>query len=149
MKNIGFLMLHIDDGEMSQAILNSVDQIIQKDPLNHYTLFASSVDTVVSPRVPILHMDYAKYFDGDIWCFDINALQFNKTLKTSKIFFYASNTPWVQHYNLYEKWRSLFNDPNINIVAANAMLYDIYEICWKKPETIMENLSYEQIKQFI
>lgn len=149
MKNIGFLMLHLNDEEPSRKTLDAIDKLIQSDPLNHYTIFASSVDTVIAYNIPVLHIDYAKYFDGDIWCFDIDALQFHKSFKTSRIFFYTSQTPWIQYYNSYNKWKSLLNNEHINIVTSNSMLYEIYEICWKQPVSIMEKLNYEHIKQFL
>lgn len=149
MKNIGFLILHIDSSPAMKSLLLSIENIIDKDPNNHYVVFNSSIDSVLSNKVPVLHMDYAKYFDGDIWCFDIHGLQLNKALNNSRILFYATDTPWVTNYLHYKRWLGILYESDINIVVNSQELYDLYKICWREPLDIMENFSYEKIKKFI
>lgn len=149
MNNTGFLMLHLDNHETSQVIINSLKKIIESDPYNNYVLFASSVNCSIPLSVPVLHIDHAKYFDGNIWCFDINGLQLHAAFQKSNMIYYASDVPWLFNYMNYEKWDSLFNNDKIKIVANNQQIYDVYEICWKKPEGIIEELNYEKVQQFI
>ena len=149
MKNVGFLILHIDNSNTMQALLSSIQTIINKDPHNHYVVFTSSIDAVIHNTIPVLHMDYAKYFYGDIWCFDIHGLQLNKVFHNSKILYYATDTPWLENYLPYTKWINILADPRINIITNSQELYDLYDICWQQPKAIMENFSYDKIKEFI
>lgn len=149
MKNIGFLLLHIDNDPHIQNIMRGIEDVITKDHCNHYVVFGSSVDVPISNSIPVLHMDYAKYFDGDLWFFNIEGLQFYSAFNVFNAYFYTNNTPWISNYTDYRRWESLLSNPDLNIVVNSQELSDIYALCWQNTTGIMETFNYEQIQKFV
>lgn len=149
MKNIGFLLLHIDNNPYTQSILRGIENTILNDYSNHYVVFGSSVDVPVGRSIPILHIDYAKYFDGDIWFFNIESLQFFSAFNVNNIYFYANDAPWLSNYTNYKRWEYLLTNESVNIITNSKELSDIYTICWKPPIGIMEKFDYDEIQKFI
>jgi hypothetical protein len=95
-------------------------------------------------------MSQAKFFKGNLIVFDVASLILSKKfINLSQRFYYAHEAPWTQYSMDYKYWLDIFSSKDLNIITKNQQLYDIYDICWKKPIGISEDFSYETIKDLV
>ena len=101
--------------------------------------------------MPILHISQAKFFRGDLVLFDIPSIILTETFTNiNNRYLYAQDIPWSQEASInYREWHSLYNQNNLNIIAGNSSLYDIYNICWKTPLGSVENFNYDRLSEII
>jgi hypothetical protein len=50
---------------------------------------------------------------------------------------------------LFAFWQKLFNVDNIEIIANNKEIADIFEIVWKKPIAVSEEFNYEKLQHIL
>ena len=86
-----------------------------------------------------------------MFLFDIQSAMISQSYPNiHKRYLYATNMPW--EHNLagdYKEWKNVFDVDNLEIIAQNQHIADIYEICWKKPILVAEDFTYEQIKNVL
>lgn len=150
-QDYGFIVNKLDDSPESNKIIQNITTIIENKPYNQICIFNSSNERILKSVVPVLHLNQSKFFFGNIFIFDILSLIMSKTYpNVYKRYFYATNIPWEKNTNGdYKEWSEIFHSSNIEIIAQNQYISDIYEICWKKPLLIAEDFSYEHIKSIM
>jgi hypothetical protein len=151
MKNdLGFILLSIENNEMFHNLLSSIKSFIDHNPYKQICIFNSDSDKVNTFNIPLLHIKQAKFFHGDIIVFDVLSLMLIKNFPNLKNkYFFVNSIPWEQNGFSFSEWKSLIEQDNLQIIAQNESIYDIFDICWKKPLGIGENFSYETISKFI
>jgi hypothetical protein len=150
-KDTGFVLLKTDNNPTSNVIFKTISSFIADNPYLQILLFNSVNNRVSSDNVPILHLNQAKFFDGNLVIFDTMSLLFAKNFPNiDTIFMYASTLFWSKEsYSNYLDIESLFTLKNLEFIASNREMHDIYETCWKKPIGICENFNYETLKTII
>jgi hypothetical protein len=148
--DLGIMCIKLENNLTSNTILKTARSLIDNNPYNHICIYNSYSEIVDNNFVPILHISQAKFLNGNLILFDIPSLILsNNFIGKLKRFYYAYETPWTQHSMPFKYWSQLFDSDNLNIIAKNQYLYDIYDICWKKPIGISEDFSYETIKDLL
>lgn len=147
MKNdLGFLILELDNSPYYHSILNEIYQLIKYYPYHQICVFNAYSEKIDSCRVPVMPISHAKFFKGDIFVFDIVSLMMVKDFPNiDNKYYFAQSSDWVDQYNNYFLWKSLFLQNKLNIITSNNILYDIYNICWKQPIGIMEKFSSKEL----
>lgn len=150
-KDIGFILLSIDNSKSYDIIFKCLEDMSKDNPYNQVCVFNSQNKRIDNKRIPIFHLNQAKFFNGNLFVFDTVSLLFAKNFVcVEKIYFYVSSPLWIgKQYSNYYEIHNLFNQENLEFVANSQEISSIYEICWKKPITISEDMSYESIKKII
>jgi hypothetical protein len=148
--DLGIVCVKLENTSTSNAILKTAKTLIDNNPYSQICVFNSYSEVVDNHSVPLLHLSQAKFFKGNLIVFDIPSLILSKNfISVSNRFYYAHETPWTQYSMSFRYWLEIFDNDNLNIIAKNQYLYDIYDICWKKPIGISEDFSYETIKDLL
>lgn len=149
-KNIGFLLTHIDNSITYNKLFEEISILIQKHPYHHICIFNSHCEKMNTMNIPLLHINQAKFFDGKLFVFDIPGLYLVKHFHLIKQkYFLAQDIPWIKTQDAYAKWKNILMQNNLEVIASNQYVNDIYSICWKKPISIMESISNENISQLL
>jgi hypothetical protein len=114
-------------------------------------IFNSRCDKVSTDNIPILHINHAKFFKGDLFLFDISGLILTKQFTNiNKKLLYCNDMPWIKiRNNNYREWENLYCSNTIDFIVTNKYLYDIYSLSWKEPIGIMESFDYEKIQKLL
>ena len=150
-EDTGFILLKITNNTTNDVIFKSISNFIKDNPYQQICIFNSSNDRISNELVPIVHLNQAKFFDGNLVVFDTMSLLFAKNFPNIKtIFMYASDIFWSKNsYSSYKNIESIFKLSNLEFIASNQETYDVYQTCWKKPIGICENFNYEKLKKLI
>jgi len=148
--SVGFVLLNIENNDYYDSLLKEISRLIIHNPLTNIVVFNSHCDKVSLYNVPLLHINHAKFFNGDLWLFDIIGLIISKNFTNiNKKILYVNDMPWIKNRdNMYSEWKSLYNK-DINFVASNKYLYDVYSLCWSQPLEIMESFNHEKIQHIL
>lgn len=150
MIDLGILCIRLENTTTSDLILKTAKSLIDNNPYAQICVFNSYSEVVDNHSVPVLHISQAKFFKGNLMVFDMPSLILSKNfINLSKRFYYAHELPWTKHTQSFKYWSKIFDSEDLNIIAKNQHLYDIYDICWKKPIGISEDFSYETIKSLV
>ena len=147
MKNLAFILLHIDD-TVSSAILDPIIEISNLIKDKKFVIF-NSYNTYANCSLPIFHINQLKFFKCDVVVFDIISLVIAVSCyKIRNIYYYSYNIPWtIDNTTNYEFWAKLFDNDKVKIITQNKDIYDTYNKVWKRPIAIsQEILSDEFIK---
>lgn len=148
--DLGFLILSIENTELFHNLLSSIKDFINNNPYKQICIFNSVSDKVNTFNIPLLHVKQAKFFHGDIIVFDLLSLMLIKNFPNIKNkYFFVNTIPWEHNGFSFNEWKALIEQENLNIIAQNQAIYDIFDICWKSPIGIGENFSYETISKLI
>lgn len=149
--DIGFVLIRLTNDPTYDHILQTIKQFEFNHIYDQTIIFNSINDRIDVYNLPVLHLSQAQFFYGTLVIFDLPGIILTKTFPNLKQrILYATNAPWNNNPNTrFEEWNSLYSQNNLNIVTSNQSLYDIYNICWKKPLGISENFSYEELSKFI
>lgn len=150
-EDLGFLLLSIDNSPSCNAIFNLAQQIIQNNPYKQICVFNSVNNRINKNMVPVLHLNQAKFFHGNLFVFDTLSLIFARQFPNiKKILFYTTDYFWSGNsYGDYKDAKELFTTDNLEFISNSEQMCDIYEICWKKPIGISKEFNYDSIKNFI
>tara|TARA_B100001778_G_C18591856_1_gene632655 strand:+ start:2036 stop:2494 length:459 start_codon:yes stop_codon:yes gene_type:complete len=150
-EDTGFILLKITNNTTNDVVFSSISKFIKDNPYQQICIFNSSNDRICNELVPIVHLNQAKFFNGNLVVFDTMSLLFAKNFPNIKtIFMYASDIFWSKNsYSSYKNIESLFKLSNLEFIASNQETYDVYQTCWKKPIGICENFNYEKLKKLI
>jgi len=150
MIDLGILCIKLENTTTSEHILKTAKSLIDNNPYSQICIFNSYSEIVENNSVPILHISQAKFFKGNLVVFDMPSLILSKNfINLSKRFYYAYELPWTKHIQNFKYWSEIFDSKDLNIITKNQQLYDIYDMCWKKPIGISEDFSYETIKDLV
>jgi hypothetical protein len=150
-KDIGFILIKIDNSALYDNIFNTIQSFIQNNPYNQYVVFNSFCEKIDNSNIPILHLNQAKFFHGSLVLFDFVSIIISKKFPNiHKKYFYAQNIPWESiPKTQYAELSNFLIDDNLDIITKNQYVYDIYDICWKKPLGISENFDYESLQKIL
>lgn len=150
MKNIGFILANMGTGPGPVYIeekINSFNSIYNTDK-KYNLVFFNSYNGSSNHAIPVLHLNQAKYFFGDIFVFDIISLFISSHFPNLKnLYYYANATPWLDDMNIgFNFWNKIFNNSKLQLITDNNN-YHIYEKLWKKPLLSTERFDHETIQQ--
>lgn len=150
-KNIGFVLIKLQNNPMQDKILQTIKKIEEKNIYGQTVIFNSFTDKADTLNLPILHLSQAQFFYGDLFLFDLaSVIVTQKFPNINKRILYTNNLPWTStNNNLYAEWESIYLQHNLDLLVDSESIYDIYDICWKKPIGIAEEFNYEKVVQYI
>jgi hypothetical protein len=150
-KDIGFVLLKLLNNSIYDHILQCLKSISIDRPYDQAVIFNSYSEKAETFNLPILHLTQCKFFTGTLFLFDLPSVILTSTFPNiTKRILYIGDIPWLNNpATRHKEWSSLYNQTNLDFIVQTQELYDIYNMCWKKPLTISENFNYEQIKSFI
>lgn len=153
MKDVGYIILDLKANKQNNQIIDYANKSQSANCYKQDVIFSTNCDLIVAPQLPILHVSQSKFFYGNLFVFDINSILLtSQSPNIENRYFYAQDIPWAKSSDAnreYNYWYYLFNSSNLQIIAANQQIYDIYSICWKKPMGISETFDYETIQRFL
>lgn len=149
--DIGFIILKLTNHPIYDTLLENISTFVKNMPYDQVVIFNSFSDKINTSSIPILHISHAKFFNGTIIVFDLASIILTKNFTNiRKKILYTRDMPWVDSRNTpYGEWVNMYNDASLDIVANSHQLSDVYQICWKKPIGVAEDINYEQFKNFI
>jgi hypothetical protein len=149
-KDLGFLIPVLDNNQSSNIICNTISRFIQSRPKQQICIFNSYSERINTNNIPIVHINQAKFFDGNLIVFDLHCLQLSNLFPLIReVYYYAQNIPWSNGQNNYAQWKELFDRKNLKIISANKHIHDIYNIVWSNSIGISETFNYETVNKFI
>jgi hypothetical protein len=148
--SLGFILLNIQNNELYDQLLQQIANLIKNNPYYNIVIFTNNSDIIATHNVPILHLNHAKFFNGNLWLFDlVSVILTQKFTNFNKRIFYVNDMPWIKNRkNSYYEWNKIYNS-DIDFVCSNQYLYDIYNVCWKKPLDVMESFNHEKVQSII
>jgi hypothetical protein len=150
MRDIGYIILDLKANQLNDTIIKYAEESQGNNCFKEDIIFSTNNELINSPNLPILHISQSKFFYGDLFLFDTNSISLtSESPNIENRYFYATNIPWVNNHHEYKYWVSLFHSNNLQIIASNQQIFDIYNICWKKPLGISETFNYDTISRFI
>lgn len=149
--DIGFILIKLDNDPIYDTILQTIKQFEDNHPYNQIIIFNSYCNKINTYNLPILHISQSQFFSGSLVIFDLPSIILTKNFPNfKKRILYTSATPWENNpQSRFQEWNSLYSQQSLDIVTSNTKLYDIYNICWKKPIGIAEVFNYETFSQFV
>jgi hypothetical protein len=149
-KDLGFLIPVLDNNQHSNIICNTVSGFIRSRPRQQVCIFNSYSERINTQHIPLVHINQAKFFDGDLIVFDLHCLQLSGSFPLiNKIYYYAQNIPWSNNHSYYAQWKELFSKTNLSIISANKYIHDMYNIVWSNSVGISEAFDYETVNKLI
>lgn len=147
-QDLGIVYTNMSNNNETISLIDFAKEYHEYNPYNQVCFFNSFCEVVSSQNVPILHLSQAKFFYGNLLVLDSDSVELCENFPNiKKILFWAQDIPWEKQLKNYKEWETLFYSTKIEIIAKNQKIYDIFEICYKKPKCIAERLRYETIKQ--
>lgn len=149
-KDLGFLVPALDNNQSSNAIFSTVSGLIKSRPKQQICIFNSYCERIDTRNVPVVHINQAKFFNGNLIVFDLHCLQLSGLFPLiNEVYYYAQNIPWSNNQSYYSQWKELFDRKNLKVISANKYIHDIYNIVWSNSIGISETFDYESINKFI
>lgn len=148
MKNLGFIVLHIDS-KISDTILQSINKLNTK--INKKIVIFNSYNNSDNYNIPILHINQSKFFHGDIVVFDVVSLLIAiSCYKLRNIYYYAYNIPWmVDQATDYKFWSKLLDNNKVKIITQNQEIYNAFDRVWKTPISIAQEISSDEFAKIL
>ena len=151
--NIGFLVLDVNvQNTKHEKILKSINELCKIRPYDNIVLFNNKFECVdLDHKYYILHVSQAKYFKGLLFIFDVRTAMLTKTFTTpSKQLFFVDKSDWGEKTDIpYTFWRDIYMNKNFEIIAENRTIYELCELCWKKPIAEISNFDTQGINDVI
>lgn len=150
-KDIGFLIFRLTNSVFCDRALECAKNISIHRPFDQVVVFNSFSDKINTSNIPILHLNHAKFFKGDLIIFDLMGIVMSQNFTNiSKRYLYVTDMPWLNAGSTrYKEWSQVYMANNVEIIASNEKLFDIYKLLWKKPIGICEDLNYEKLQNLI
>lgn len=145
-KDLGIVSITMQNNKTTTNLIKVAHEYFDNHPYNQVCFFTTNCDIIQNIMMPVLHVGHAKFFSGNILVTDLQSLELALSfINIYKIIFFATDIPWTTNKKYYKYWENIFLDDRTNIIANNEYLYDLFSICYKKPNIISERLSYEEI----
>jgi len=150
-RNIGFVLPVLSNNVFFIDLFKTIQEFIEKNPFDQIVIFNSFSEIAQPHNIPIFHLSHSQFFSGDLFLFDIISTILTKSFpRANNRYIYAQDVPWKSHRGVaYSEWLDIYDQDNLEIIAKNKDLYDLYHKCWKKPKGISESFKYEEIAQII
>lgn len=146
--NIGFIALSLENNNFSNHICSIVKAFILNNKRLDCCIFNQYCELHDTQNVPLLPVSHARYFDGDLFVFDVASLLMSVNFpKTKTIYFFTNSAPWTSSYSNYMDWKNIFNNNRVKIISNTKYIHDIYTIAWNNSIGIAENMTYETISK--
>lgn len=151
MMDIGFVLIKMNNDKVYDNILQTIQQIESKNIFNQTVIFNSYSEKINTYNLPVLHLSQSQFFKGKLFLFDLPSIILtSKFPNVTQRILYTDSTPWVNSPGTrHSEWQSLYGQQSLDILTDSNELYDIYDICWKKPIGVSQRFSYEEISKFI
>jgi hypothetical protein len=153
--NVGFYILDIkQDNPNAIALLNVINDVCKLRPQDNIVVFSNTPDAIISGnKYYMLHVSQAKFFKGVLFLFDHKSRLLTQTFLTpKKQVMFMMDTPWGKEnttQELYSNWKTQYGSDNLEFVATNQEVYDLLDICYKEPVSLMSEVSPEEINNVI
>lgn len=150
-RNIGFVLPKLSNHVFFTDLFQTIHEFIEENPFDQIVIFNSFSEITQPLNIPIFHLSHAQFFTGDLFLFDIISAILTKSFpRANNRYIYAQDVPWMTNPGVaYSEWLEIYGQDNLEIIAKNKDLYDLYHKCWKKPKGISESFKYEEIAQII
>jgi hypothetical protein len=137
-KQIGFYCPHITNSPEHQLIIDVLNGL--STGITNTIMFNTIYEPVANNRkFCLLPSVGAKYFNGVLFCFDIDSLSvINNFPSPSHKILITDNIFWKNKGIPTSYWTNLL-DSNISIITTSQNAYDMYDICFKTPIMNMNN----------
>lgn len=151
MKDVGFIIVKLLNNKVCEDIVSTIKQIEKRNAYGQTIIFTSYSEKTNTYNLPVLHLSQAQFFTGTLFLFDLSSVILTSKFPNVKNrILYTNAAPWANNpQTSYEEWSSIYNQENLNILTNSQEMYDIYDICWKKPIGVSERFNYEEIAQFV
>lgn len=147
--DIGFYLLDVGpENQKQKLILSGINALCEKLPYSNIVLFNNQFNNIdLGHKYYTLHIQQAKYFDGILFIFDTKSAMLTKTFPgPKKHVLYISEPEWSKNPNFpYGFWHSIYMQNNLEIITDNKETYDLCEICWKKPASLITEFNSEEL----
>lgn len=150
--DIGFYLIDADYSDKCNTIINALNSMVSEHMYDNIILFNNQYNRADNnKKFPIIHLNQAKYFNGVLVVFDIKSVMITKTfIAPKKQILYVDDIEWKNDHTIPVLfWQSIYVNPDISVIAKNQEIFDLLEICWSKPEGIMENINHKEIYDVI
>jgi hypothetical protein len=151
--NIGFYLLDItNQNPKHQQILSSINDLCSKKPYDNIVLFNNQFNTVdLDHKYYTLHISEAKYFKGILFVFDIKSAMLTRTFPApQKQILFVDQIEWQEKKNMpYKFWYDIYMNDNFELVTENTDMFNLCELCWKKPIGNILNFQASDIDNVI
>ena len=150
-RNIGFVLPKLSNHVFFTDLFQTIHEFIEENPFDQIVIFNSFSEITQPLNIPIFHLSHAQFFTGDLFLFDIISAILTKSFpRANNRYLYAQDVPWMTNPGVaYSEWLEIYGQDNLEIIAKNKDLHDLYHKCWKKPKGISESFKYEEIAQII
>lgn len=151
--NIGFYLLDVaNDNQKHQQLLKTINSLCESRPFDNIVIFNNQFNTIdLDHKYYILHINQAKYFDGILFVFDIKSAVLTKTFPSpKKQILLVDKNEWSIKKNVpYKFWHNIYNSDNFELIVENKDMFDLCELCWKKPISIIMNFQTKDIENVL
>lgn len=150
-EDIGFVLIKLLNNKIYDSILKTASDFIKYRPYQQHIVFNSYSEKINTFNVPIFHIQQAQFFYGKLILFDMPSVVLsNKFPNIDKRILFTSDAHWVQsNTGMYEQWRSIYEQDNLDIIVTSPVLNDLYSMCWKRPVATVEQFTYEELSKYI
>lgn len=151
--DIGFYLLDIEaTNKKHKTILESINSLCDLRPYDNIVLFNNKMNNVdLDHKYYVLHMSQAKYFKGYLFLFDMRSSMVTQQFPApKKQIMFIDNNDWSSKTDIpYVFWEKTYLNDNFEFVANNKELYDIFDLCWKKPLSIINDYNHRGIDEIL
>lgn len=150
-QDIGFVLIKLLNNKIYDSILHTISEFIKARPYQQHMVFNSYSEKINTFNVPILHLQQAQFFYGKLIVFDIPSIILtNNFPNISQRILFTSDTHWTQSSSsMYQQWRSVYEQDNLDIMVTSPVLRDLYSMCWKTPVATVERFTYDELSKYI
>jgi hypothetical protein len=151
--DIGFYLLDILPNVPAQNnILTTLNDLCKLCPYDNIVLFNDQYNRVnMNNKYYTLHIQQAKYFDGILFVFDTKSAMLTQTFPVpKKQILYMPEVEWNKNPSLpYGFWYNMYMKDNMEIITDSIDTYELCNICWKKPLSLIKQIDSKEIKNVI
>ena len=151
--DIGFYLLDVEpDNAIQNKIITAINDLCGMCPYDNIVLFNNQFNKIdVGHKYYMLHIQQAKYFDGILFVFDIKSAMLTQTFPSpKKQILYISNPEWHNNGSIpHGFWNNIYLKNNFEIITDNQQTYDLCEICWKKPLSLIQDINSQELQNVI
>lgn len=151
--DIGFYLLNVqNNNETHRQILSCINNLCARYPYANIILFNDQFNAIdIDHKYYVLHINQAKYFNGILFVFDAKSAMITQTFPCPKYqVLYCKEPEWSKQTSTpYGFWNNIYNRENFELITSNEDVYNLLEICWKKPLSLIKNIDSEEITNVI
>ena len=128
--DIGFVLIKLTNSAFYDKILETIQKFISYNPFDQIVIFNSYCDKLDTKNIPILHISHSQFFNGKLVMFDLASVMISqKFTNVNSRYLYVQDIPWMNSpKSNYAEWLNLYSSPNLNLIASDSTLYDIYSL---------------------